>query len=100
MLYIYFQISKAAQRESFTGMDFHAPIKEKKPVVLHVPHLPTLHSSDNNDEAEDNEDENLTSRVQPVNISLLKDFMHKKIQKGIHDKKITNFVEQKQHSIV
>mmetsp|Transcript_34816 Transcript_34816/g.64944 ORF Transcript_34816/g.64944 Transcript_34816/m.64944 type:complete len:497 (-) Transcript_34816:163-1653(-) len=94
------QISKAAQRESFTGTDFHAPIKEKKPVVLHVPHLPTLHSADNNDEAEDNEDENLATRVQPVNIALLKDFMHKKIQKGIHDKKITNFVDQKQHSTI
>lgn len=86
----YAQISKAAQREAFTGMDFHAPIQEKKPVVLHVPHLPTLHSTENNDETEDNDDEN-AARVQPINIALLKDFMHKKVQKGMQDKKMTNF---------
>lgn len=68
---------------------------DKKPVVLHVPHLPTLHASDP-DDVDDNDDESGggggggggANKVQPINIHLLKDFMHKKVQKGINEKKM------------
>lgn len=66
---------------------------EKKPTVLQVPHLPTLHASDP-DDADDNDDESGggggggASKIQPINIHLLKDFMHKKVQKGINEKKM------------
>lgn len=87
------QISKAAQRESFTGVDFHAPILEKKPVTLQVPHLPTLHASDNTEDNDDNDEDN-GAKIQPINIGLLKDFMQKKVQKGVQEKR--NVVEKNQ----
>lgn len=78
-------------------MDFHAPIKEKKPIILQVPHLPTLHSSDGGaDDNDDNDDESAQARVQPINIALLKDFMQKKVQKGIQEKKVNNYIEKNQ----
>jgi hypothetical protein len=67
---------------------------EKKPVVLQVPHLPTLHAADTDENDGDNDDESGSNKVQPININLLKEFMHKKVQKGMHEKKRNNFMEK------
>ncbi|CAE7537273.1 ODA1 [Symbiodinium microadriaticum] len=74
------QMSRAALRETFQGSDFVTlSTSERRPgggmTALNLPTLET--ADDHDDDADDN------ARVTPINIGLLKDFMQKRVQKGM-----------------
>lgn len=74
-------MSKAATKDNFTGSDFLVASKDpvlKKRLTFITPHLPTL---DGQDDFDEDVDEN--ARVAPISIPLLKDFVQKKVQKGL-----------------
>jgi hypothetical protein len=74
-------MSKAASKDTFTGSDFILTSKEpviKKRLTFLTPTLPSL---DNQDDLDDDLDEN--TRVAPISIPLLKDFVQKRVQKGL-----------------
>jgi hypothetical protein len=72
-------MSRAALKERFQGSDFVTlSTSEKKAAVLNTPNLPSLDIADDHDD--DNDD---NTRVAPINIGLLKDFMQKRVQKGM-----------------
>jgi hypothetical protein len=74
-------MSKAATKDTFTGSDFLVTSKEpviKKRLTFLTPNLPSL---DNQDDLDDDLDEN--TRVAPISIPLLKDFVQKRVQKGL-----------------
>jgi len=76
------QMSKAAQKEPIVGREFvHMTSTgiEKQAVSVQPSTLPSLQESP--DDADDDTDDN--ARVQPININVLKDFMQKKLQKGM-----------------
>ena len=75
------QMSRAALRETFHGSDFVTLASSERRSgtgVVNTPNLPTLDNTDDHDD--DNDDNN---RVAPINIGLLKDFMQKRVQKGL-----------------
>lgn len=80
-------MSKAALREPINIEDFVHPTDPKTGFgssnqILQPPNLPSLDALDDND---DDNDEMLTSntKVVPISISMLKEFMQKRIQKGL-----------------
>lgn len=74
-------MSKAATKDNFTGSDFLVTSKDpviKKRATFITPNLPSLDTPDDIDE---DIDEN--ARVAPISIPLLKDFVQKRVQKGL-----------------
>jgi hypothetical protein len=78
-------MAKAAQREAIVSEDFVNPGDPKVGLgstnMVQPHNIPSLEGTDDNDD--DNEDSASTTRVLPININLLKEFMQKRIQKGI-----------------
>lgn len=75
-------MSKAAMKDTFTGSDFLITTKDpviKKRLTFITPTLPSLDGQQ--DDLEEDYDEN--TRVAPISINLLKDFMQKRVQKGL-----------------
>lgn len=72
------QMSKAAHHQSIRRDDFLKVQPADKSGAFHVPHLPSLQESNDDDEGEYDE----TVKLQPINIAVLKELMAKKLQKA------------------
>ena len=75
-------MSKAALKETFHGSDFvtlEPSERKERTISMNTPNLPSLDTGDDHDD--DNDD---VTRVAPINIALLKDFMQKRVQKGMN----------------
>ena len=62
--------------------------------MLNVPHLPTLHVVEHDENEDVDDDSSGFNKVQPINIQLLKEFMQKKVQRGLNEKKASNISPQ------
>lgn len=70
-------MSKAAHHQSIRRDDFLRVQPADKSAGFHMPHLPSLQESNDDDEGEYDE----TVKLQPINIAVLKELMAKKLQK-------------------
>ena len=77
------QMSKAAARQTLKKEDFLRTITSGADnKALAIPALPSLEN------VEDDDDEKDDGKVQPINIGMLKDYMHQKIQKSVRKSNI------------
>jgi len=76
------QMMKAANHQNIRREDFGRTISRAKEGAMHAPVLPSLADDDN--DADDDKDDN--TKTAPINISMLKDAMKKKVQRGINKK--------------
>lgn len=72
------QMSKAAHHQSIRRDDFLKVQPADKAAQFHVPHLPSLHETNDDDDGEYDD----TVKLQPINIAVLKELMSKKVQKA------------------